>query len=75
MTKQQNKTCLITGSTSGIGYATADGLLKAGHRVLLLGRSEERLVQTYRSLKKLYPSGEIKTILCDLSSLTSIREA
>lgn len=75
MTDKTKKITLITGATSGIGFATADGLLKAGHTVLLLGRSEARLTQARGSLKNLYPDAVIKTVLCDLSSLASIREA
>ncbi len=37
------RTALITGSSSGIGFALAKGLLGAGARVILNGRSSERL--------------------------------
>jgi NAD(P)-dependent dehydrogenase (short-subunit alcohol dehydrogenase family) len=36
------KTILVTGSTDGIGLATAKRLFIMGHRVLIHGRSEER---------------------------------
>ncbi|MCF7833178.1 MAG: SDR family oxidoreductase [Candidatus Marinimicrobia bacterium] len=75
MTENKKKITLVTGATSGIGYATANGLLKAGHRVLLLGRSEEHLIRAYRSLQNLHSGANIKTVLCDLSSMTSIRNA
>jgi len=39
----QNKVALITGATSGIGEATAREFLKAGARVFLTGRNEEKL--------------------------------
>ncbi|SFR12370.1 SDR family NAD(P)-dependent oxidoreductase [Poseidonocella sedimentorum] len=38
-----SKTILITGATDGIGLRTAEKLVAAGHRVLLHGRSDEKL--------------------------------
>lgn len=37
------RTALITGSSTGIGFALAKGLLGAGARVILNGRSQQRL--------------------------------
>ena len=42
MTDLKGKTALVTGSTSGIGRATAIALAARGARVLVVGRSEER---------------------------------
>lgn len=39
------KIFLVTGATSGIGYATAQRLVSEGARVLAVGRSRERLAQ------------------------------
>jgi len=43
-------TAYITGGSSGIGYAIAAGLVRAGARVALLARSEERLVEAEKKL-------------------------
>lgn len=37
----QNKVCMITGATSGIGKATAMGLANIGANVVIIGRDEE----------------------------------
>ncbi|HVA06129.1 MAG TPA: SDR family NAD(P)-dependent oxidoreductase [Acidimicrobiales bacterium] len=42
MTDRQGKTALVTGSTSGIGKATAIALAGRGADVLIVGRDEQR---------------------------------
>lgn len=40
--KNQSKTIVITGATSGIGMAAATQLAQRGHRLILVGRNGER---------------------------------
>jgi NAD(P)-dependent dehydrogenase (short-subunit alcohol dehydrogenase family) len=49
------KTALITGSTAGIGFAIAKGLAREGARVIINGRTKERVDQAVASLGKLLP--------------------
>jgi NAD(P)-dependent dehydrogenase (short-subunit alcohol dehydrogenase family) len=42
MTDLKGKTALVTGSTSGIGRATAVALAARGAHVLVVGRNEQR---------------------------------
>lgn len=48
----KGRKALITGGTSGIGYAIAEAFLKSGADVCITGRSEERLVKAEETLKK-----------------------
>jgi NAD(P)-dependent dehydrogenase (short-subunit alcohol dehydrogenase family) len=47
----KGKTALITGSTSNIGYATAEALLKEGADVIINGRTQESVDKAAASLK------------------------
>lgn len=62
------KTILITGATDGIGLLTAKTLAAEGHRVLLHGRSAEKLAAAARAV-----GGAPETVRADLSSLDGAR--
>lgn len=47
----QGKTILVTGASSGIGQATAIECSKMGAKLIITGRNEERLQQTFDSLE------------------------
>ena len=74
------RTALITGPTSGLGRATTDALASLGARVVLVGRSEERLVAVRDSLEAAHgvaAHGEDRfpIVVADMGSLTSVRAA
>lgn len=48
----QGRTALITGGTSGIGYAIAMSFLNQGASVVITGRNQERLNSAVQKLKK-----------------------
>lgn len=48
----KGRKALITGGTSGIGYAIAEAFLKSGANVCITGRNEERLVKAETTLNK-----------------------
>lgn len=69
-----NKTILITGSTDGIGLATAKSLLKLGHTVLIHGRSEAKLSATKKQLSGISGAGKIYTYTADLSRFDDVHQ-
>lgn len=50
MGKLNNRTALITGGTTGIGFATAEAYLNAGARLAITGQNTDRLAQAGKSL-------------------------
>ncbi|MDJ0832074.1 MAG: SDR family NAD(P)-dependent oxidoreductase [Gammaproteobacteria bacterium] len=67
------KTILITGSTDGIGLATAKSLVADGHHVLLHGRNQNKLDQVADMLTGLPGAGKVESYLADLSDLQAVR--
>lgn len=64
----QGNTVLITGGSSGIGFEISRYLVNKGNRVIICGRSLEKL----QSAKKMIPSLEI--FQCDISIEDSCRD-
>jgi NAD(P)-dependent dehydrogenase (short-subunit alcohol dehydrogenase family) len=74
----EGKTCLITGSTSGIGKEIAIGLAKMKANVILVGRNKAKCQAT---TEEIWGNASISTnknrvsyLLADLSSQASIRQ-
>lgn len=67
----EGKTVLITGASSGIGAMTAVECSKMGATVLITGRNEERLNQTFVSLDVSYGAHH-QMIIADLTDDDSI---
>lgn len=70
-----DKTYLITGANSGIGYEAAAHLRRANADVLLGARSAERGAQAAATLAEVRGYGALAVVNLDLASLDSIREA
>lgn len=58
---------LVTGASSGIGRATAQSFLKAGARVVLTGRREDRLKEAAEAV-----GGDALCVACDVSDATQV---
>ena len=68
----QSKTALITGSTSGIGKATAIALGKAGYNLILTGRNEKRGNKIAKKIQR-YSNVHADFIKADISSLNEVK--
>lgn len=66
------KVILITGSTDGIGLATAEKLISQGHHVLLHGRNPVKLEAVEKSLRAISTDGQIESYVADLSQLGEV---
>jgi NAD(P)-dependent dehydrogenase (short-subunit alcohol dehydrogenase family) len=67
-----NSTALITGGTSGIGFATAMKLAQLGIRVLVVGRNAERGKKAVEEIRA--AGGKADFISADLQDAASARE-
>ncbi|MGN6103664.1 MAG: SDR family NAD(P)-dependent oxidoreductase [Kofleriaceae bacterium] len=64
---------LVTGSTDGIGRATARALAAAGHRVVIHGRSKPKVDAAIAQLSGELPGAELEGVSFDLGSLAAVR--
>ena len=68
----KGKTALITGSTSGIGFATAKILLKEGVTVYINGRNHSSVENAVSQLKSEVSSAEVFGIVADFFKLNQV---
>jgi len=61
-------TALVTGSTSGIGHAIAEGLAAAGADVVVNGRTEARVGAAAAAIAKALPGSKVRGVAADVSS-------
>ncbi len=69
---ENKKAYVITGPTSGIGYATALELAKHG-TVILVGRNPEKLEQLQKAIKD--RGQRAVPVVCDISDIKSVKSA
>ncbi len=65
-------TAIVTGATGGLGYATAEGLARAGHRVVLTGRNPDKGRAALDQLRRALPAADAEFKLLDVSSLAAV---
>ncbi len=69
----RGKTCLVTGSTSGIGRVTALELAKMGATVVMVARDAARGEAAVREIKAASENPLVHLLLADLTSLRQVR--
>ena len=67
MKKLQNKVALITGGSSGIGFATAKLMLNEGAKVIIVGRNQPKLDEAIKQL-----DDNVSGICADASTINGI---
>jgi dehydrogenase/reductase SDR family protein 12 len=68
------KVVLVTGASSGLGLAAAEGFARLGATVRLLARSERRGELARAEIVARSGNGDIHLDLCDLSDLRAVRQ-
>lgn len=65
---------LITGANTGIGYTTAEHLVKTGAHVILACRNADKAAAAQQKLQQLN-AGQVDVVSLDLNSLSNVRAA
>lgn len=63
-----DKKVLVSGSTTGIGYAIAKGFAKEGATVYLNGRTESNVNDAVNQIKSEFPEANVTGIVADLTN-------
>ena len=68
----KDKIAFISGSTAGIGFATAKSLLQEGAHVIIHGRTSERINAAIEELKPFAKGGSIKGIAANFGKVDEV---
>jgi NAD(P)-dependent dehydrogenase (short-subunit alcohol dehydrogenase family) len=71
--RMDGKTVLVTGATSGLGLAAAEGFARLGASVRLLARSEQRGERARGEIVGRTGNADVRLWLCDVSDLRAVR--
>ena len=67
------KVCIVTGASSGIGKETAEGLAELGATVVMVCRSRKRGDDALADIRRRSGSNSVELLLADFASLDSVR--
>lgn len=63
---------IVTGSTAGIGRATAEGLARAGAAVIVNGRTDARVQDAVRQIRQTVPNADITGVAADMATAEGV---
>ena len=69
----RGRTALVTGSTAGIGFASAAALAREGATVVVNGRTVERTEEAVGRIRAMHPGAVVSGAAADLSSADGAR--
>jgi dehydrogenase/reductase SDR family protein 12 len=72
--RMPGRVVLVTGASSGLGLAAAEGFAQLGATVWLVVRDRERGEQTRTRIAEQSGNGDVHVGVCDLSELDSVRQ-
>src|ERR1700738_2130936 len=64
----EGKRALVTGSTAGIGFASARALAAEAASVIVNGRGQERVDTAVGEIRKLHPHANVSGVASDVSN-------
>src|ERR1700704_2985584 len=68
------KRALVSGSTAGIGLATAQLLAAEGAAVVVNGRTQERVDAALQTIRNAVPNADVRGVAADLSTAAGCDE-
>jgi NAD(P)-dependent dehydrogenase (short-subunit alcohol dehydrogenase family) len=68
----EDKLALVSGSTAGIGFAIANGLAREGARVIVNGRTQDRVDAAINRIRSHHTAAKVEGIASDLGSAAGI---
>src|SRR5512142_2869445 len=71
--RMDGKVALVTGATSGLGLAAAEGLARLGAGVRMLARDPERGERARGQVANNTRNDDVALVLCDLGDLGAVR--
>src|SRR3546814_21081316 len=63
---------IVTGSTAGIGRATAEGLARAGAAVVVNGRTDARVEDSVRQVRQIMPNADVTGVAADMATAEGV---
>jgi NAD(P)-dependent dehydrogenase (short-subunit alcohol dehydrogenase family) len=68
----QGKLAVVSGSTAGIGLAIAAALATEGARVIVNGRTEERVAAAIENIRQRVPGADLRGVAADLGTAEGV---